>query len=116
MSGYNPNKRSKYGNTKVEYDGYTFDSKREKEYYVVYKGDPEVESVQVHPRYELTPKFTNAEGVKRRAQHYVADFLVTFKDGRPDQVVDVKGMETPMFKLKRTLFEYRYGTVITVVK
>ena len=109
-------RRTKYGNTKVKYDGFTFDSKREKEYYVVYKGDPEVESVQVHPRYELTPKFTNAEGVKRRAQHYVADFLVTFKDDRPDQVVDVKGVETPMFKLKRTLFEYRYGKVITIVK
>jgi|SRR5574343_522554 hypothetical protein len=111
-----PPKRNKYNNKRVKYDGYTFDSEREKEYYVLVRASDEVESVVVHPRYELTPKFTNAEGVKRRAQHYVADFLVTFKDGRPDQVVDVKGMETPMFKLKRTLFELKYGKVITIVK
>ena len=109
-------KKSKYGNVKVTIDGFTFDSKREAEYYTSLKVDPDVRSIEIHPRYELTPKFTNAEGVERRAQHYVADFLVTFKDGRPDQVVDVKGMETPMFKLKRVLFELKYNKVIVIVK
>lgn len=109
------NKKSKYGNIKVKLDGYTFDSKREAEYYVALRASVEVVSISVHPRYELTPKFTNADGVKRRAMHYVADFLVTYKDGT-EKVVDVKGVETPVFKMKRILFELKYGKVITIVK
>lgn len=112
---YKPGGTSKYGNVKVKLDGYTFDSKRESEWYVTYRDDPGVSSLTVHPRYELTPKYTNAEGVKRRAQHYVADFLVTYRDGR-EEVVDVKGMITPVFKIKQVLYEMRYGKVITIVK
>jgi len=110
-----PGGKSKYGNVKVKLDGYTFDSQRERDYYLEYKLDPEVVNLTVHPRYELTPKYTNAEGVKRRAQHYVADFLVTYRDGR-EEVVDVKGVETPVFKLKRIMFELKYGNVIEIVK
>ena len=106
---------SKYGNVKVKLDGYTFDSKRESEYWMVYKVDPTVSDVVVHPRFEITPKYTNAEGVKRRAQHYVADFLVTYHDGK-EEIVDVKGVETPVFKIKRVLFELKYGKTITIVK
>jgi hypothetical protein len=47
--------------------------------------------------------------------HYVADFLVTYKDGT-EKVVDVKGFETPVFKIKRILFELKYGKTITIVK
>jgi len=112
---YKPGGKSKYGNVKVKIDGYTFDSQRERDYYLEYKLDPEVVNLTVHPRYELTPKYTNAEGVKRRAQHYVADFLVTYRDGR-EEVVDVKGMITPVFKIKQVLYEMRYGKVITIVK
>lgn len=108
-------RRGKYNNRKVKLDGYTFDSEREVEYYVVIKGDPTVSNVVVHPRFELTPKFTNADGVKRRAMHYFADFLVTYKDGT-EKVVDVKGVETPVFKIKRLLFELKYGKVITIVR
>ena len=108
-------RRGKYNNKRVKLDGYTFDSEREAEYYVVIKGDPTVSNVVVHPRFELTPKFTNADGVKRRAMHYVADFLVTYKDGT-EKVVDVKGVETTVFKMKRLLFELKYGKVITIVR
>lgn len=82
---------------------------------MVFKSDPSVSALEVHPRYELTPKYTNPEGVKRRAITYVADFLVTYKDGT-EKVVDVKGFETPAFKIKRILFELKYGKTITIVK
>lgn len=108
-------RRGKYNNKRVKLDGYTFDSKREAEYYVVLKKDRCVAALVVHPKYELTPKYTNADGVKRRAMHYVADFLVTYKDGT-EKVVDVKGVETPVFKMKRILFELKYGKVITIVR
>ena len=38
---------------------------------------------------------------------YIADFRVTYADGH-QEIVDVKGMETEIFKLKRKIFEYRY--------
>lgn len=63
----------------------------------------------------LVEKYVNPEGVKRRAITYVADFLVTYHDGR-EEVVDVKGVETDVFKIKRVLFELRYGKAITIVK
>jgi len=38
---------------------------------------------------------------------YRADFRVTYADGH-QEIEDVKGMETEIFKLKRKMFEYRY--------
>lgn len=108
-------RKGKYNNVKVKRDGYTFDSKREDYYYLLYKSDPEVAKLGVHPRYVLVEKYVNPEGVKRRAITYVADFLVTYHDGR-EEVVDVKGVETDVFKIKRVLFERRYGKAITIVK
>lgn len=45
---------------------------------------------------------------------YVSDFLIVYADGRV-VVEDVKGVETQAFKIKRKLFEERYGP-LTVVK
>jgi len=108
-------RKQKYNNKKVTIDGYTFDSTNESRWYIVYRDDPTVIDLQVHPRYTLVPKFTNANGIKRRARSYIADFLVTYEDGR-QEIVDVKGFETPLFKLKRDVFEYTTGKVITIVK
>jgi hypothetical protein len=51
-------KRPKYGNSKVSYDGITFDSKREMQRYVVLR-DAEskglISDLEVHKRYELIP-------------------------------------------------------------
>ena len=44
---------------------------------------------------------------KTRARVYRADFRVTYFDGH-QEIEDVKGMETEMFRFKRDLFEYRY--------
>jgi hypothetical protein len=38
---------------------------------------------------------------------YRADFRITYADGH-QEIEDIKGMETALFKLKRKLFEYKY--------
>jgi hypothetical protein len=38
---------------------------------------------------------------------YRADFRITYADGH-EEIEDVKGMETEVFKLKQKMFEYRY--------
>ena len=51
---------------------------------------------------ERQPRFSFPMGFS-----YVADFDVTYDDGSRS-IIDVKGMETPEFKLKRKCFEYFY--------
>ena len=58
---------------------------------------------------ELQPRFPFPMGFS-----YVADFRVTWADGRIE-VIDVKGMETPVFKLKRKCLEHFYPDVKLVL-
>lgn len=87
--------RPKYGNSKVTFDGHTFDSKREKDRYVVLKEAQEdgiISDLQLQPKWELIPKITETyvkhlktkdKVCERTAQlpiTYTADFAYT-KDG-----------------------------------
>ena len=51
--------------------------------------------------------------------HYIADFVFTDKsfigDGK-QHVVDVKGVLTDIFKLKKKMFEAQYGMPIDIVR
>jgi len=55
------------------------------------------------------PSFDLPGGVR-----YIADFLVIWDDGRIT-VEDVKGVETQVFKIKKKLFEEKYGP-LTIIK
>lgn len=102
-------RRNKYGNKKVEVDGHKFDSKLEAQYYNHLKlliAAGEVTEIELQPRFELQEGF-NKNGVRHRPIHYVADFRVKYKDGK-EEIVDVKGRETAVFKIKHKLFEYKY--------
>jgi len=96
----------KYHNTKVTINGHTFDSKLEAWYYVKLTQDKTVEKIELHPKYELLATFTK-NGKKFQKITYIADFKVFYKDGRVD-VIDCKGVETEVFRIKRKLFEARY--------
>lgn len=101
--------RSKYGNKKVVIDGITFHSKNEAKYYMHLKqlhNDGIVQSFEMQVKYELQPSFRK-HGKLHRAITYITDFVVTYADGHTE-VVDVKGVETTDFKIKKKLFEYRY--------
>lgn len=44
---------------------------------------------------------------------YVADFVVRYKDGT-EKVIDVKGMQTQVFRMKAQMFIKRYGPLYLV--
>lgn len=113
-----PKKRSKYNNKKTVVDGIVFDSQMEAKYYNALKllqAAGEVTKIELQPKFELLPTFTK-NGVTHRAITYTADFKVTYVDGKVE-IVDVKGVETQVFKIKQKLFEHKYPDLsLKVVK
>ncbi|MGX1457081.1 uncharacterized protein DUF1064 [Bacillus thuringiensis] len=100
---------SKYNNKKAELDGHVFDSKAELDYYSglkVRKAVGEVSSFELQPRFTLQPAFTK-NGKSFKAITYIADFMVYLPNGDVE-VVDIKGMVTETFAVKKKMFEYKY--------
>lgn len=101
----------KYGARSTVVDGIRFASKAEARHYAELKL---LERAGKITALELQPKFP----VVIRGEHicdYVADF--SYRDEVQRRVVDVKGVETPVFRLKKRLVEALYPHVkIEVVK
>ena len=100
----------KYHNKKVEYDGYTFDSIKEKNYYIKLKlleKAGKIKELGLQKEYELQPSFKLNNKTSRKIT-YRADF--TYKTTEDDKlhVSDVKGFRTDVYRLKKKLFEYKY--------
>lgn len=102
--------RNKYGAKKTEYNGIKYDSKKEAEF---------------ARKLDLTRKSLNSNilDVERQVPFeirlngikickYILDFKVTYKTGEIDYI-DVKGMKTPVYRLKKKLVEAQYGIKIT---
>ncbi|MGX5581917.1 DUF1064 domain-containing protein [Bacillus cereus] len=99
-------RNSKYNAKKTETDGIKFDSALEGKYYLHLKKLQEAGEVtrfSMQPSFVLQGGFTDDYGVKHHPIKYVADFLVYYKD-EPPVVVDVKGLMTSDFKIKRKLY------------
>ena len=99
---------SKYNSTKTVVDGITFDSKLEARRYSELKmleKAGEITELQLQPEYVLIPRFFK-NGKTYRQTVYRADFA--YKAQGKTIVEDAKGVEVPVFKLKRKLFEYLY--------
>ncbi|MFH1739139.1 MAG: DUF1064 domain-containing protein [bacterium] len=95
-------KPHKYGACATVIDGIRFASKREAERYAELKLLERMNIIQdlfIQPRFRMPPGFA-----------YVADFQYTDANGQ-SIVEDVKGVETPVFKLKRKCLEYFYPKV-----
>lgn len=111
-------KRHKYGARKTTVDGITFDSQAEANYYCQLKllqRAGEINDIELQPKFELIPGYKHpATGNKIRATYYIADFKVTYADGRTE-IIDVKGLRTEVYKLKKRMFEYKYGIPIKEV-
>ena len=86
----------KYKAVRCEADGIKFDSKAERDYYLTVKSDPSIEVLECQPKIYLT----------RARILYKPDFLI-MHSGRKIWV-DVKGMETSVFRIKRRLW-IQYG-------
>jgi hypothetical protein len=109
----------KYGNRKVEFDGYTFDSqaeaKRYKQLLLLNEGGL-IEDLEVPPTYELQPSFRDKRGRKHRAIVYIGDFrYIEVIDPQSIMgravVEDTKGARTKEFNIKEKLFRFRYPDI-----
>lgn len=118
---YMTTSRSKYGASKVKFDGITFDSKKEGYRYLKLKDmqkDGEISDLRMQVCYELIPKQVNdptlpksKQRVLERACEYRADFVYKDKAGII-HVEDTKGMRTPEYNIKRKLMLYVHGIKI----
>jgi Protein of unknown function (DUF1064) len=72
-----------------------------------------ISDLQLQPRFLLQGSFRDSEGVTHRPIYYVADF--SFKRDGHTVVVDVKGMETDTWKLKKKMFLYHHPYVFLEV-
>lgn len=119
---------SKYNAKKVEYNGMTFDSKRELKRYKeleLLQESGEITNLQRQVKYVLIPTQREPDIIGKRGgvkkgkviEHecsYTADFVYNDEDG--DLVVeDSKGFKTKDYSIKRKLMLYVHGIKIKEV-
>lgn len=103
---------NKFRAISCEIDGYKFDSKREgKEYHDLKMRllAREITNLQIHPKY---PIFIN--DIKICVVEL--DFKYLDKIENRERIVDVKGFDTPISKLKRKMVEAFYKIKVEIVK
>lgn len=110
----NASSYSKLGAKKCWINGIKFDSLLEGRYYVMLLHLIEEGAVKSYERqvtYILQDKFRDEfTGKMVPAIKYIADFVLTMPDGAV-VVIDVKGKETPDFKLKQKMFCYQHRDI-----
>ena len=107
----NNESKSKYGAQKTTVDGIRFDSKKESERYSelrLLERSGAISDLKLQPKFELQEGFT-CQGRKERAIYYIADFQYVFRGQTIVEDVKSKATKTPVYKVKRKLFLYRYG-------
>lgn len=104
--------KSKYGAKKTSVDGITFHSKREAHWYGIYKMMEQAGEIS---QLVLQPPFKIVINGKKVCT-YLADFSFRDKTGNL-HVIDVKGVRTEVYRLKKKLVEAFYPHVkITEIK
>lgn len=105
---------SKYGNKKTEYKGEVYDSKREAAYAaeldMLKKASSARERVVSWKR--QVPFSVKINGV--HICKYISDFVVQYADGR-EEIIDVKGKLTDVYKLKKKMVEAYHNVKIIEV-
>ena len=111
-------KSSKYRNTKVN----GFDSKREASFNAKLEQlrcascvHERVAEIERQVKFVLIPAQRGPDGkIAERKCEYIADFRVTFADGRIE-VFDVKGFKTKDYIIKRKLMRYVHSIEVKEV-
>lgn len=113
MATSKPKASHKYGAKHAVIDGHRFDSQAEAKRYAelrLMEREGLLHSIRLQPRFVLQESFKDTSGARYRAIEYRADFQYTETSGRVI-VEDVKGVDTPVWKLKEKLFRKRYPQV-----
>lgn len=101
---------TKYNAKRTKVDGLDFDSKAEARRYQVLRlmeRGGEIHGLTCHPRYPLVVN-------EQKICTYVGDFLYRTRDGK-SILEDVKGVRTPVYRLKKKLLLALYGIEICEV-
>ena len=115
-------KRHKYSAVATIVDGIRFASKKEARRYgelMLLEQAGKIERLQLQPKYRLgtdkNPVLIRSDRYPNgRRASYIADFK--YFDSTGEYVVeDVKGMDTPVSKLKRAVVEAQYGIRIILI-
>lgn len=117
--GHKPNK---YRNEKVALDGIKFDSKKERDRYAeleMLERAGAIKALVLQPKFDLMcggkpVKIRDKNGVGRQSRA-VLDFQYVDAKSGALVVEDVKGMDTPISRLKRALLEAEYGIKVVVL-
>lgn len=103
----------------MEKDGFVFDSFAESKFYEhlkIKQKNGDVLSFEMQKVFEIQPKYRHPKNNKMvRAIKYIPDFVIEYKNG-DKEVVDVKGFQTDVFKMKMKMFMYKYGIPLVLVK
>ena len=109
--------RSKYGAIRTTIDGITFASKAEARRYAelqILLKSGEITDLKLQPKYPLV--FTPRKGADPvNVGSYIADFWYR-KRNKEAVVEDVKGMLTPVYRLKKKMVEAIYSIKIVEVR
>jgi hypothetical protein len=109
-----PTSYRKYSNKKeVTESGIKYDSKREAKYGAeleLLERCGAIRDLQRQVRFEIIPK---QDG--ERACTYILDFMYYDKEKQEYQYIDVKGMKTEVYRIKKKLLKLVHGITITEV-
>ncbi len=109
-----PKRRHKYGAKRTTVGQHTFDSKAEAERYkelLILARANLITGLELQPVFMLQESFMH-DGKRIRSIKYVADFkYVTSLPNGQVVVEDVKGVQLPVFRLKRKLFLKRFPDI-----
>ncbi len=101
-------KENKYHNIKTTYDDITFDSRKESQVYARLKTMERfglIKDLKLQVEYELMPKFELNDKTYRKTT-YRADFTYVSVEDDKLHVIDVKGVKTDVYKLKKKMMAY----------
>ena len=113
MSAFRRNKYNVSPKQERTVDGVVFDSKWECKAYLLLKSMLGKDSFELSPVYELQPSFKFGSKTIR-AIKYIGDFLIKYNG--EEYVVDTKGMETDVFKIKEKMFKHKFDKEIIKLK
>lgn len=100
---------SKYRNKPIEIDGRVFHSQKEGRHYIALKTLERAGKISELECQVVYPLDVNGQRICK----YILDFRYREADQRVHE--DVKGVETPAFKLKRKLMKAIYGIEVRCV-
>ena len=109
------NNHSKFGSLKAMVNDIVFDSVMEARYYVHLlheKSSKLVTNINLQVKFELMPQYIDECGKTVKPITYVADFTYIDTATKKVHIVDVKGVETPEFKIKWKLLGYLFPEYI----